>query len=369
MKSKIEIHSDKIQNSEALPINVSEITSIIYTSGTTGKPKGVMLSEENLLVATSAIIQHIGLTPSDVCLVTMSFAHCAGLLHLLAHLRVGAKVVTGEFFTLIGPFLLAIKKHGVTVLPGVPSFFSLLLKHPKHKIGPYLNHIRAIETSSAMINNSLLREIADCFPSATLFNTYGLTEAPRATYMAVIPSDFDTNLSVGFPTSGVTTHVVNQQLKHCQPYVEGEIIINGPNLAMGYWNNHEKTAAAFSPFGFKTGDIGYIDNKGLLFLKGRKDDMIKIGAEVVYPHEIEEVIGACPGVTDVLAYGVGDDVQGASIHVEVVCKDKSIDRKNILDFCCDKLEKHKLPSKIIFCDCIALEESGKPKRGMECHDY
>ncbi len=347
---------------EAQPQNAHSISAVIYTSGTTGKPKGVMLSEVNLELATATIIRHLGLTSEDSCLVAMSFAHCAGLLHMLAHLRAGAKLVTGETVALIGQFLAAIKKHRVTIFPAVPSFFTLLTKHPKQKVKPYLSTVRAVESSSAMINSSLIREVADLYPCATLFNTYGLTEAPRTTYAVVDPSDATTCLSVGHATSGVAVKVVNDHSQRCLPYEEGEIVVDGANVALGYWNNSEKTSAAFGPLGFRTGDIGYTDHKGLLYLKGRRDDMIKIGAEAVSPHEVEEVIGSHPGVADVLAYGVEDDIRGSIIHVQVVRKDGSIDEEALFDYCCGRLEKHKLPSHISFHDSIAVEESGKPKR-------
>lgn len=351
------------RSDENLPSNLLEITSIIYTSGTTGKPKGVMLTGTNLSVATSAIIKHLGLIRSDTCLITMSFAHCAGLLHLLADLRIGAKIVTGENPILIGPLLAAIKRHCVTVLPAVPSFYRLLLKHPIHKVRPYLQQVRAVESSSAMMTTSLIKEVKDLFPNAILFNTYGLTEAPRATYMAVTPFETDTNLSVGIPTDGVTIKVVNQQHNICSPYEEGEIILNGINLAPGYWKNPAKTSTAFCYDGFRTGDIGYVDENGFLFLKGRKDDMIKIGAEAVYPYEIEEVVASFPGVVDVLAYGVDDEILGYNIHVKVVCEDKNINEEAIIIYCRDKIEKFKIPSKVVFCDSIELEDSGKPNRG------
>jgi long-chain acyl-CoA synthetase len=347
---------------EAQPQNSRSIGAIIYTSGTTGKPKGVMLSAANLELATATIIQHLALSSKDSCLVTMSFAHCAGLLHMLAQLRAGAKLVIGEPFALIGQFLAAIKRHRVTILPAVPSFFTLLTKQPKQKVRPYLSTIRAIESSSAMISNSLIREIVDLFPSATLFNTYGLTEVPRTTYTVVVPSDATTSLSVGPATSGVTVKVVDEHSQPCLPYEEGEIVVDGANVALGYWNNSEKTSAAFSSLGFKTGDIGYLDRNGLLFLKGRRDDMIKIGAEAVYPHEVEEVIRSHPGIADVLAYGVEDDIRGSAIHVQVVCKNGIIDEEALLAYCCCRLEKHKLPSHVSFRDSISLEESGKPKR-------
>jgi acyl-CoA synthetase (AMP-forming)/AMP-acid ligase II len=358
MAGRIQEEKDDV----SLPSKLLEIFSIIYTSGTTGRPKGVMLSETNLVVATDAIMEHLRLTPQDTGLVTMSYAHCAGLLHMLAQLRAGAKIVTGEQYTLIGQFLSAVKKHHVTILPAVPSFYALLLKHPKQKIRPYLQSVRVVETSSAMVNSSLIRNMAEIFPSATQYNTYGLTEAPRATYMTICSTDTDKNLSVGAPTAGVSIDVFNQQFQRCQPYEEGEIIINGPNLALGYWKNPEKTAVAFSAAGFRTGDVGYIDKKGFLFLKGRMDDMIKIGAEAVYPDEIEEVIASYPGVSDVLAYGVQDEIRDNTIHVNIVCRDSNIVEKDILDYCRDKLEKYKVPSRITFCEGITLEESGKPKR-------
>ncbi len=358
----VDIRVAREQCAETQPQDNRSLAAIIYTSGTTGRPKGVMLSGTNLKLATTTIIRHLGLTPADSCLVTMNFAHCAGLLHMLAHLRAGAKLVTGETFALTGQFLTAVKKYRVTTFPAVPSFFTLLTKYPRQKVRPYLSTVRAVETSSAMISSSLIREIADLFPSATLFNTYGLTEAPRATYGVVDPSDASTSLSVGLSTSGVDVKIVNEHSRQCRPYEEGEIVVEGANVALGYWNNAEKTSAAFGPLGFRTGDIGYMDQKGFLFLKGRKDDMIKIGAEAVYPHEVEEVIGSHPCVADVLAYGVEDDIRGAAIHVQVVRKDGFIDEETLLDYCCNRLEKHKLPSRISFCDSIALEESGKPKR-------
>ena len=355
-------HSDNSFASEDIPPHISDIAAIIYTSGTSGKPKGVMLSTTNLLVAISAIEQRLEIMPSDVCLVAMSFAHCAGLLHLLAHLRVGAKLVTGENPALIGSFLAAIKKHRVTILPGVPSFYTILMNLPSHKIAPYLRHIRAVESSSAMLNSSLVKKIFDLFPSAALFNTYGLTEAPRATYMQVSSSNSDLNLSVGLATEDINVQIVNQHHQICKPYEEGEIIISGPNVALGYWNNPVKTDAVFNSGSFKTGDIGFVDRTGFLFLQGRKDDMIKIGAEAVYPSEIEEVVASCPGISDVMAYGVEDELHGFRIHIKAVCTDKNMKEDTILDHCRDKLEKYKIPSRIIFCDKIELAESGKPKR-------
>ena len=213
----------------------SEVATIIYTSGTTGKRKGVMLSEGNVSLAADAIVNHLSLTETDTCLVTMSFAHCAGLLHMLAHLRVGARIVTGEHPALMGSMLKAIRDHGVTILPGVPSFFTLLLKYGKEKVKPFLGSLRAIETSSAMVNRSLIRELAGICPAATLFNTYGLTEAPRATY-AKIHIESENVLTVGRPTRGVTVQIVDEHRMRCGYGEEGEILLNGPNLALGYWN-------------------------------------------------------------------------------------------------------------------------------------
>jgi hypothetical protein len=171
----------------------------------------------------------------------MSFAHCAGLA-MTAHLVPG-KTITGETFALIGHFLAALKDIERPFSRGAVALYTLT-KHPKHKVRPYLKTIRAVESSSAMINSSLIREIVDLFPSATLYNTYGLTEAPRTTYAVVSPSDAATCLSVGQATSGVAVKVVNEHSQQCLPYEEGEIVVKA-NLALGI-GTPGKTAA-FGP--------------------------------------------------------------------------------------------------------------------------
>jgi acyl-CoA synthetase (AMP-forming)/AMP-acid ligase II len=338
-----------------------EVATIIYTSGTTGKRKGVMLSERNISLAADVIVYHLGLTEADTCLVTISFTHCAGLLHMLAHLRVGGRIVVGEHPALMGSMLKAIRDHGITILPGVPSFFTLLLKYGKEKVKPFLGSLRAIETSSAMVNRSLIRELAGICPAATLFNTYGLTEAPRSTY-ARIQVESENVLTVGRPTRDVTVQIVDEHRMQCGYGEEGEIVLNGPNLALGYWNKPFETAAAFGPDGFKTGDIGFMEEDGFLYLRGRKDDMIKIGANAVYPQEVEDVVSAYPGIVDVVAYGVEDEIQGMRIHVQVVRKNEEIDVNALLAYCRDRLAKHTVPSKVVFCESIGIEESGKPRR-------
>ena len=280
---------------------------------------------------------------------------------MLAHLRVGARLVTGEHPALMGSMLKAIRDHGVTILPGVPSFFTLLLKYGTEKVKPSLRSIRAIETSSAMANRSLIGELAGICPAATLFNTYGLTEAPRATYGS-IHAESENVLTVGRPTRGVTVQIVDGHRMRCGYGEEGEILINGSNLALGYWNKPVETAAAFGSDGFRTGDIGVMDGDGFLYLRGRRDDMIKIGADGVYPQEIEDVIAGYPGIADVMAYGVEDEIQGNTIHVQVVRKNEEIEANALLAYCRDRLAKHVVPSKVIFRESIRVEESGKLKR-------
>jgi len=340
----------------------NEMGTIIYTSGSTGKPKGVVLSSESLKWSVSIIHDMLNLTERDVVLVTMSFCHCAGLLHLLAHLIVGAQVVTGETATMIGPFLGALKKYAVTVLPGVPSFFIVLLRHGKYKIQPYLQTIRIIELSSSFASTFLIREIKDLLPQSSIYNTYGLTEVPRLTYHKV-SCENDDILSVGKANKGVNLKILDSNLQSCPPYTPGEIFASGVNIAQGYLNGDTLSASErFTDYGFRTGDVGYLDSDGRLFLKGRIDDMIKIGAERVYPQEIEEALLSHPLIRDALAYEAKDDIYGSIIMAKVVTISSELTPDDIVEHCRIYLEKYKIPKKIEICESIELNDSGKPQR-------
>ena len=326
-----------------------------------------MLTAENIIFSIEKILFHLRLTELDIGLITMNFSHCAGLLHLLSYLTIGCAMVTGESPTMIGSFLKSIKSRKVTILPGTPSFFSLLLRFPKNKIADFLKSIRVIELSSANSNASLVKNIEDFAPNARLFNTYGLTEAPRITYTELTPAHQQLEVPVGKACEGVTIHLEWTDDSPYRGHRIGEIYIQGPNVTAGYWQQSQTGRSAFTPMGFKTGDLGYLDETGCLFLLGRQDDQIKIGREKFYPQEIENLLLTCPGVREALVYVLSDKICGNQVVAKVVRAKEQIREQGILNFCSGKMESFKIPQKIIFCEYIAVTSSGKPKREAEQH--
>lgn len=244
--------------------------TIIFSSGTSGPPKGVVLSAENLNYSTGVMVDYLHLTPDDRSLVSIPFSHCAGLLHMLAHIRCSGSLVTGESPALPGSFLKAVLRRQVTGLPAVPSLMRLFVSNYNQGVAEYCSRLRYIELSSEPCEGDLLKIFMDLLPEVSFYNTYGLTEAPRTTYHD-IRKQIKEVTSVGRPNPGVAVRIVDSEENPCLPGEIGEIYISGLNVAVGYWNRPEKTPAAFTPKGFKTGDLAWQDAAGKIYLKGRID--------------------------------------------------------------------------------------------------
>ncbi len=246
--------------------------TLMYTSGTTGPPKGVMLSHKNLEYATGVMIEFLDLIRDDRVLVTMPFAHCAGLLHMLAHIRIGGSLVTDVPAALPGAFLKAVLEKNVTSLPAVPSLVNLFLSHYPKELSHYPAGLRYVELSSEPYDSSLALELAKALPKTAIYNTYGLTEAPRATYHHV-DADKSSVLSIGVPNRDISIRIVDSRGRVCGVGESGEIFISGLNIAVGYWNRPLESGKIFTVRGVRTGDVGYRDAAGRIYLQGRSEAM------------------------------------------------------------------------------------------------
>jgi acyl-CoA synthetase (AMP-forming)/AMP-acid ligase II len=334
---------------------------IIYTSGTTGRPKGVRLSLENLTSATDFMIRFLRLHPRDRSLISINFAHCAGLLHLLAQLRCGGSVIVGQNMVLAGSLLKSVKTWAVTGLPAVPSMIALLLKKYEKEFIECCSKLRFIEFSSAPYNSQLIRELFLCLPQTQLFNTYGLTEAPRITYQD-LSLDPNAMMSVGNVNPMMTVEIIDNEGRLCGDGEEGELFVTGPTVALGYWNRPKEEERRFTPNGYSTGDMGYRDTQGRLYLLGRRDEMLKSGAERIYPIEIEDVIHSVEGVDEVVVYGTDDDLYGQIIKAKIVASTDQVNERDIIQFCRKHLERHKVPRLIEICASLPRTEAGKIDR-------
>jgi len=335
--------------------------AIIYTSGSTGFPKGVVLSAGNLDYSTSVMVDFLGLAHGDRSLVSMPFTHCAGLLHLLAMIRCGGSVVTGESPALAGPFFKAVERNAVTGLPAVPSLAGLFLNRHGDQVAKRLRGLRWMELSSAPCGPPLVAALARTLPGVALYNTYGLTEAPRATYCRMENGEAAT--SVGAPTREVSVEVLDPDGRSLPPGSTGELVVSGPNVATGYWGRPEEARKRFTERGFMTGDMGYRDEEGNIHLRGRVDHMVKIGGESVHPLEVERVVATVPGVVDAWVYGEDDPLRGNILRAKVVKGSEALSEKDVLRHCRKSLEGFKVPASVDFCDEIPRNGAGKVEKG------
>jgi long-chain acyl-CoA synthetase len=326
--------------------------TIIFTSGTSGAPKGVVLSAENLEYSTGIMVDYLHLTCDDCSLVSIPFFHCAGLLHMLAHIRCAGSLVTGESPAFPGSFLKAVKDRHVTGLPAVPSLMRLLVSNYKKEVADYCSHLRYIELSSEPCDGGLLKVLTDLLPGVSFYNTYGLTEAPRTTYHD-IRGETEAVTSVGRPNTGVSVEIFDSRGNSCTPGEIGEIHISGRNVAAGYWRRPEKTGADFTPKGFKTGDLAWQDTEGRVYLKGRIDKRIKISGEWVSPEEVELVITTLPGILKAEVFCENDTISGSVLCAKIMIHSAAVSEKQILRTCRMHLEKYKIPARFVFIGTAA----------------
>lgn len=339
-----------------------DIAVILYTSGTTGAPKGVTLSHGNLLANADAVLRYLALDERDSVLSILAFYYAYGASVLHTHLMSGGCVVLAQ--NLLFPHLLmdTIARERITGFSGVPSTFALLLE--RVKLADYdLSSLRYLTQAGGAMNPVLTRRLRAALPHARLFVMYGQTEATsRLTYLP--PERLDEKLgAVGIPVDGVELRIVREDGNDTDIGETGEVWVRGPNVMRGYWKNDDATAAVLLDGWLRTGDLGHLDADGVLWLAGRRSDMIKTGAHRVHPGDIEDVIAEIPGVSEVAVVGIDDSVLGQVIKAFVVAPGLPPNSGNhIKAHCRERLATYKIPRDIAFLAALPRTASGKVRR-------
>jgi acyl-CoA synthetase (AMP-forming)/AMP-acid ligase II len=232
-----------------------------------------------------------------------------GLSLLHTHLAVGGSLVIENRSAFPNVVLASMRQHEVTGFAGVPSTFTLMM-YRSSLPETDLPHLRYVTQAGGAMPTSRITEWLERGPKADFYVMYGATEAAaRLTYLP--PAALHRKLgSIGRPIPGVSIAVVDGQGQAVQPGTVGELIASGENISPGYWNNAEETARRFSSLGYHTGDLGYADEDGYLFLVGRKHDMIKVGANRVGAKEIEDILHEHPAVHEAAIVGAAHDLLG-----------------------------------------------------------
>ncbi len=335
------------------------LAAIFYTSGSTGKPKGVMLSHRNLVSNTIATIEYLRLEKEDAIMVILPFYYIYGNSLLLTHIGCGGRTVIDNRFLYPEAVLDTMESENVTGFSGVPSNFMILMGKSTFAKRE-LKSLRYFTQAGGAMAPEVVRQLIDAFPTKEIFIMYGQTEAaPRVTWLP--PDMLEKKLgSIGIPVPGVTVLVCDEDGNELPPGVEGEIVVDGPNVMLGYWNHEDEERQVLRGGRLFTGDLAKKDEDGYIFVTGRMKEIIKTGGNRVSVKEVEECILEDEGILEVAVFGVDDPLLGEAIKAVIVNKKGcDADARDISDFCRARLATHKIPKIIEFAQSLPKTKSGK----------
>jgi fatty-acyl-CoA synthase len=347
----------RLANAE--PLDPDEVALIMYTSGTTGRPKGAMLTHANIWWNNSIALLLADILETDVSLVVAPLFHIGGLnvTTLQVWMKGGENVLHRSFDP--AAFLRDIATYGVTITFAVPAMLLFVSQHPEFAAAD-LTTVRSIVCGGAPVPEAIIKLYLG--RGIQINQGYGLTEtAPCATFLT--PEHSLARLgSAGRAPMFIDLKLVDAEgATVAEPLAKGEICVRGPNVMKGYWNRPEATAQAIDPEGwFHTGDVGYFDEDGFLFVADRIKDMVITGGENVYPAEVESVLYEHPAVAEVAVIGLPDERWGEAVTAVAVLKPESeLSLQQLRDFASESLAGYKLPSRLKLVAALPRNPAGK----------
>ena len=343
------------------PVGLDDPAIILYTSGTTGKPKGAVLTHGNMTWNSFNVIVDYDITSASVGLMISPLFHAAALgMGALPMLLKGGTLVLQEKFQ-PAAVLAAVEKYAVTSLSGVPTTFQLLAEH-EDWASTDLSSLRMLTCGGSAVPLRVL----EAYESRGLgfSGGYGMTEtAPGATLLAATQSRSKMG-SAGLPHFFTDIRIADAQGEPLPAGEVGEILISGPNVIKEYWQRPEASADAYvDECWFRSGDMGYVDEQGFLFISDRLKDMIISGGENIYPAEIEQKIMELPQVESAAVIGVPDERWGEVPRAVVVLKEQTeLSIEQLIEHLDGKLARYKIPRSLVLTDELPRTASGKIRK-------
>jgi acyl-CoA synthetase (AMP-forming)/AMP-acid ligase II len=344
-------------------VEASDICYIIYTSGTTGRPKGVMLTHAAKVSCANSISSLMAAGPMDRILLMMPMFHVGAKdMSLGQSWRAGAIYLHRDFDPEL--ILRTIQNERITITHMAPTMIQMLLDHPK--IDDFdLSSLRMIVYSAAAMPTALLRRGLEKLGPVFL-QMYGQTEG-SGTILPIEAHQPDGDArdvrrlqSIGIPFPGVRIRVVDDAGQDCATGEAGEILIRGPIMMQGYWNNSNASIETLRGGWLHTGDVGKFDEDGYLYLVDRKKDMIVSGGENIYSREVEEALYQHDSVANAAVIGVADEKWGEAVRAVVQLREgASVSAPELIAHCRTLIAGYKCPKSVVFADELPKLPSGK----------
>lgn len=347
----------------------SDMAAILYTSGSTGRAKGVVLSHRNMVAGAVSVAGYLGNIPQDRILAALPLSFDYGLSQLTTAFHAGATVVLMNYLV-PRDIVRSVEAERITGLAAVPPLWNQLAQQEWASD----SSLRYMTNSGGALQRPTLDKMRTALPATQIYLMYGLTEAFRSTFLP--PSEVDRRPdSIGRAIPNADVIVVRPDGTLCEPNEPGELVHRGALVALGYWNNPEKTARHFKPapgqnkalpfaeIAVWSGDTVRFDEEGFLYFIGRDDDMIKVSGYRVSPHEVEEVVYATGLVTEAAAIGVPHPHFGQAIIVVVPRADSLSSPQALLKGCQSKLPSYMVPAHVEeWADMLPRTPNGKIDR-------
>ena len=349
----------------SVPIALEDIAFLQYTGGTTGVSKGAMLTHGNLVANLLQVSSWVGTgleEGREVIITALPMYHIFALTgNCLTFMKFGAKNVLIPNPRDLPAFVAEMGRHPFTAITGVNTLFNAMLHTPGFAELDFSGLKMTLGGGMAV-----QRAVAERWLEVTktpLVEAYGLTETSPGACINPLVKDARYNGTAGLPLPSTTVTIRDDDGRELAVGETGEICIAGPQVMKGYWNRPDETAKVMFPDGaFRTGDIGFMDDRGYVKIVDRKKDMILVSGFNVYPNEVEDVVAMMPGVLEVCAVSAPDEKSGEVVRVVIVRKDPALTRDQVIEHCRKHLTGYKLPRIVEFWKELPKTNVGKVLR-------
>ncbi|MBF7083856.1 long-chain fatty acid--CoA ligase [Desulfallas sp. Bu1-1] len=349
--------SESPDSSFQYKVEDDDVAVIIYTSGTTGKPKGAMLTHNNISSNVVTFNDIMRGTPDDKMITVLPLAHIFGQTCVMnTCIYNGGTLILHQRFEPV-EIMKSIQNNKATVFTGVPTMYSYIINHPD-ALKYDLRSLRLSISGGAPIPVEVLNKFESMY-NCVIIEGYGLSETSPVNAFNTIEGPRKP-ASTGIAINGVEVKIFDEQDNEVPTGVVGEIVVKGPNVMKGYYKDPEATALAMRGGWFHTGDMAYKDEDGHIFIVDRKKDMILKSGYNVYPREVEEVLYTNPKVAGAAVIGVPDELKGEEVKAFVVLKEgETATEEEIRQYCRSKIAPYKTPRYIEFLDALPMGSTGK----------